>query len=242
MPQRFCVFSIWEQVSDPLNSSLGEEKTAASVGCGNSTVEAEAGPCLGTGDGSLRLSVLGGERAAGLTALQSTIAAGCIVQGKPLITQGAPRMRGWLRPRVAGGSPGRPLVSVPVRMGARAVGVLEVVNRRRASRSAIGMCSSLRVCPNQFGLAIDNLRRRPVGERGRERNVWILTLFGRYVLDHVRGELRGKIFHVRADEQIAFPAPGAGLSTQSPVHGIDQAHAQSHAGDIVAFFPRIPRH
>ncbi len=81
-----------------------------------------------------------------------------------LITQGAQDVRlapgqGWQAVlQVAS------LVSVPVRMGARAVGVLEVVNRRSGKPFSNWDVLELASLSNQFGLAIDNLRRRPVGE------------------------------------------------------------------------------
>ncbi|MDR4472040.1 MAG: hypothetical protein MRJ92_05100 [Nitrospira sp.] len=75
-----------EQVSDLLNSALGErEKLRRALDAAIRLVEAEAGALfLGTSDGSLRLSAIGGERVAGLTAaLQSSVAAGVIARDKP---------------------------------------------------------------------------------------------------------------------------------------------------------------
>ncbi len=158
-----------EQVSDLLNSALGEqEKLRRALDAAIRLVEAEAGALfLGTGDGSLRLSAIGGERAAEITALQSGIAAGVHRTGQAvLITQGAQDARlvagqGWQSVL-----PVASLVSVPVRMGARAVGVLEVVNRRSGKPFSNWDVLELASLSNQFGLAIDNLRRGPVGEAG----------------------------------------------------------------------------
>ena len=61
------------------------------------------------------------------------------------------------------------LVSVPVRMGMRAVGVLEVVNRRSGKPFSNWDVLELASLSNQFGLAIDNLRRGTVGEGGAKR-------------------------------------------------------------------------
>lgn len=158
-----------EQVSDLLNSALGEqEKLRRALDAAIRLVEAEAGALfLGTSDGSLRLSAIGGERVAGLTALQSSVAAGVHRTGQAvLITQNAQDARlaagqGWQAVL-----PVASLVSVPVRMGARAVGVLEVVNRRSGKPFSNWDVLELASLSNQFGLAIDNLRRGPVGEAG----------------------------------------------------------------------------
>ncbi len=158
-----------EQVSDLLNSSLGEQdKLRRALDAAIRLVEAEAGALfLGTSDGSLRLSAIGGERAAGLTAMQSSIAAGVHRTGQAvLITQGAqdarlPAGQGWQAVL-----PVASLVSVPVRMGARAVGVLEVVNRRSGKPFSNWDVLELASLSNQFGLAIDNLRRGAVNADG----------------------------------------------------------------------------
>lgn len=158
-----------EQVSDLLNSALGEqEKLRRALDAAIRLVEAEAGALfLGTSDGSLRLSAIGGERVAGLTVLQSSVAAGVHRTGQAvLITQNAQDARlaagqGWQAVL-----PVASLVSVPVRMGARAVGVLEVVNRRSGKPFSNWDVLELASLSNQFGLAIDNLRRGPVGEAG----------------------------------------------------------------------------
>ncbi len=158
-----------EQVSDLLNSALGEQdKLRRALDAAIRLVEAEAGALfLGTSDGSLRLSAIGGERAAGLTAMQSSIAAGVHRTGQAvLITQGAqdarlPAGQGWQAVL-----PVASLVSVPVRMGARAVGVLEVVNRRSGKPFSNWDVLELASLSNQFGLAIDNLRRGSVNGAG----------------------------------------------------------------------------
>lgn len=158
-----------EQVSDLLNSALGEQdKLRRALDAAIRLVEAEAGALfLGTSDGSLRLSAIGGERAAGLTAMQSSIAAGVHRTGQAvLITQGAqdarlPAGQGWQAVL-----PVTSLVSVPVRMGARAVGVLEVVNRRSGKPFSNWDVLELASLSNQFGLAIDNLRRGSVNGAG----------------------------------------------------------------------------
>lgn len=158
-----------EQVSDLLNSALGEQdKLRRALDAAIRLVEAEAGALfLGTSDGSLRLSAIGGERAAGLTAMQSSIAAGVHRTGQAvLISQGAqdarlPAGQGWQAVL-----PVTSLVSVPVRMGARAVGVLEVVNRRSGKPFSNWDVLELASLSNQFGLAIDNLRRGSVNGAG----------------------------------------------------------------------------
>ena len=157
-----------EQVSDILNSSLAEgEKLRRALDAAVRLVEAEAGALfLVAADGTLTLSAIGGERASGLTALQSTIAAGVYRTGQAvLITQGRQDARlvaghGWQAALSVAS-----LVSVPVRMGARAVGVLEVVNRRSGKPFSNWDVLELASLSNQFGLAIDNLRRGASGGR-----------------------------------------------------------------------------
>ncbi|ODT46310.1 MAG: hypothetical protein ABS70_01045 [Nitrospira sp. SCN 59-13] len=157
-----------EQVSDILNSSLAEEeKLRRALDAAVRLVEAEAGALfLSSPDGTLSLSALGGERAAGLVGLHSTIAAGVHRTGQAvLITQGRqdPRLvagQGWQAALSVAS-----LVSVPVRMGARAVGVLEVVNRRSGKPFSNWDVLELASLSNQFGLAIDNLRRGAGGGR-----------------------------------------------------------------------------
>ncbi len=151
-----------EQVSDILNSSLAEqEKLRRALDAAVRLVEAEAGALfLAAADGTLQLTALGGERATGLAALHSSIAAGVHRTGQAvLITQGRqdPRLiagQGW-----QAALPVASLVSVPVRMGAQAVGVLEVVNRRSGKPFSNWDVLELASLSNQFGLAIDNLRR-----------------------------------------------------------------------------------
>ena len=157
-----------EQVSDILNSSLAEEeKLRRALDAAIRLVEAEAGALfLGSSDGTLKLSAIGGERANGLTALQSVIAAGVHRTGQAvLITQGRQDARlvagqGW-----QAALPVASLVSVPVRMGAQAVGVLEVINRRSGKPFSNWDVLELASLSNQFGLAIDNLRRGVGGGR-----------------------------------------------------------------------------
>ncbi len=151
-----------EQVSDILNSSLAEEeKLRRALDAAVRLVEAEAGALfLASPEGTLSLSAIGGERVAGLSALTSNIAAGVHRTGQAvLITQGRqdPRLvsgQGWQAALSVAS-----LVSVPVRMGARAVGVLEVVNRRSGKPFSNWDVLELASLSNQFGLAIDNLRR-----------------------------------------------------------------------------------
>jgi len=157
-----------EQVSDILNSSLAEdEKLRRALDAAVRLVEAEAGALfLVAADGTLNLSAIGGERSSGLTSLQSTIAAGVYRTGQAvLITQGRqdPRLvagQGWQAALSVAS-----LVSVPVRMGAKAVGVLEVVNRRSGKPFSNWDVLELASLSNQFGLAIDNLRRGAGGNR-----------------------------------------------------------------------------
>ncbi len=158
-----------EQVSDLLNSSLGEEeKLRRALDAAIRLVEAEAGALfLGAVDGTLKLYAVAGEHAAGLSALQSAIAAAVHRTGQAvLITQGVQDARlvsgqGW-QTAISVAS----LVSVPVRTGAQAVGVLEVVNRRSGKPFSNWDVLELASLSNQFGLAIDNLRRRAVGTGG----------------------------------------------------------------------------
>jgi hypothetical protein len=161
-----------EQVSDLLNSSLKEEeKLRCALDAAIRLVEAEAGALfLEAGDGTLRLYSVSGERAAGLTTLQSSIAASVHHTGKAvLITQGQQDSRlvanqGWQAAvQVAS------LVSVPVRAGAQAVGVLEVVNRCSGKPFSNWDVLELASLSNQFGLAIQNLRGRAVGAGGSKQ-------------------------------------------------------------------------
>jgi GAF domain-containing protein len=134
-------------------------------------VEAEAGALfLSAGDGALTLCTVAGERATGLSALHSPVAAGVHRTGQAvLITRGVQDARlvagqGWQSVL-----PVASLVSVPVRMGTQAVGVLEVVNRRSGKPFSNWDVLELASLSNQFGLAIDNLRRGTVGEGGPKR-------------------------------------------------------------------------
>lgn len=161
-----------EQVSDLLNSSLAEEeKLRRALDAAIRLVEAEAGALfLGTGDGTLKLYAVSGERAAGLTALQSSIAAGVHRTGKAvLITQGPQDARLAANQEWQAVIQVASLVSVPIRAGAQAVGVLEVVNRRSGKPFSNWDVLELASLSNQFGLAIDNLRRGKVGEDGTKR-------------------------------------------------------------------------
>ncbi len=161
-----------EQVSDLLNSSLAEEeKLRRALDAAVRLVEAEAGALfLSAGDGALTLCTVAGERAAGLSALHSPIATGVHRTGQAvLITRGEQDTRlvagqGW-----QAALPVASLVSVPVRMGTQAVGVLEVVNRRSGKPFSNWDVLELASLSNQFGLAIDNLRRGIVGEGGPRR-------------------------------------------------------------------------
>jgi GAF domain-containing protein len=161
-----------EQVSDLLNSSLAEEeKLRRALDAAIRLVEAEAGALfLEAGNGTLKLYGVSGERAAGLTRLQSSIAASVHRTGKAvLITQASQDSRlvadqGWQAAvQVAS------LVSVPVRAGAQAVGVLEVVNRCSGKPFSNWDVLELASLSNQFGLAIDNFRRGMGGENGSKR-------------------------------------------------------------------------
>jgi len=150
-----------EQVSDLLNSSLTEgEKLRRALEAAIRLVEAEAGALFLTDpEGTLTLHAVGGERTAGLTALRSSVAADVFRTGQPLlITQGARDGRlashqGWpATMQVAS------LVSVPVRTGLKAVGVLEVVNKRTGKPFSNWDLLELASLSNQFGLAIEQLR------------------------------------------------------------------------------------
>ena len=148
-----------EQVSDVLNSSLPEkEKLGLALDAAIRLVEAEAGALfLEAGDGHLTLHSVGGERARGVVELQSPTALTVHRTGQPLlITQGAldPRTSskdGWHAPL-----PVASLVSVPVRAGVHAAGVLEVVNRRSGKPFSNWDVLELASLSNQFGLAIEN--------------------------------------------------------------------------------------
>ncbi|MGZ8383821.1 MAG: GAF domain-containing protein [Nitrospira sp.] len=158
-----------EQVSDVLNSSLAkEEKLRRALDAAIRLVEAEAGALfLKSEKGTLELYALSGERIVAVPSLQSSIAATVHRTGQPvLITQGAQDNRlvsqeGWLA-----AIPVASLVSVPVRAGVQAVGVLEVVNRRSGKPFSNWDVLELASLSNQFGLAIENLRRGAAGEGG----------------------------------------------------------------------------
>lgn len=158
-----------EQVSDLLNSSLGEEeKLRRALDAAIRLVEAEAGALfLVEHDRSLTLYAAGGERTAGLMSLESSIAAEVHRVGQAvLIAHGAQDARlvahqGWQAT-----IPVASLVSVPIRAGTQAVGVLEVVNKRTGKPFSNWDVLELASLSNQFGLAIENLRRGAGGERG----------------------------------------------------------------------------
>lgn len=158
-----------EQVSDVLNSSLAkEEKLRRALDAAIRLVEAEAGALfLKSEKGTLELYALSGERIVAVPSLQSSIAATVHRTGQPvLITQGAQDNRlvsqeGWQAT-----IPVASLVSVPVRAGVHAVGVLEVVNRRSGKPFSNWDVLELASLSNQFGLAIENLRRGAAGEGG----------------------------------------------------------------------------
>ena len=61
------------------------------------------------------------------------------------------------------------LVSVPVRAGVQAVGVLEVVNRHSGKPFSNWDVLELASLSNQFGLAIENFRRGATGEGGSKQ-------------------------------------------------------------------------
>ncbi len=155
-----------EQVSDLLNSSLAEEeKLRRALDAAIRLVEAEAGALfLGADDGTLKLYAVSGERTGALTALQSSIAANVHRTGQPvLITHGPQDARlvsqqGW-----QAAIPVASLVSVPVRAGVQAVGILEVVNRRTGKPFSHWDVLELASLSNQFGLAIENFRRGATG-------------------------------------------------------------------------------
>ena len=149
-----------EQVSDVLNSSLPEkEKLQRALDAAIRLVEAEAGALfLNTDDGLLKLHSVGGERTRGWTELQSPTAITVHRTGQPLlIAKGSADSRvaaegGW-----QAALPVASLVSVPVRAGVHAAGVLEVVNRRSGKPFSNWDVLELASLSNQFGLAIDNL-------------------------------------------------------------------------------------
>jgi hypothetical protein len=161
-----------EQVSDLLNSSLAEEeKLRRALDAAIRLVEAEAGALfLGAGDGTLKLYAVGGERAAGLTALQSSIAATVHRTGQAvLIAQGSQDARLAANQEWQAAIQVASLVSVPVRAGAQAVGVLEVVNRRSSKPFSNWDVLELASLSNQFGLAIDHVRRGTPAEGQAKR-------------------------------------------------------------------------
>jgi GAF domain-containing protein len=161
-----------EQVSDVLNSSLTEEeKLRRALDAAIRLVEAEAGALfLKADDGTLRLYSISGERAATFRGLQSSIAATVHRTGQPvLITKGTqdPRLisqQGW-----QAALPVSSLVSVPIRAGIHGEGVLEVVNRRSGKPFSNWDVLELSSLSNQFGLAIENFRRRARGESSVRR-------------------------------------------------------------------------
>ena len=148
-----------EQVSDLLNSSLPEkEKLGRALDAAVRLVEAEAGALfLKAGNGLLRQHSVSGERARGLTELQSSTAVTVHQTGQPLlITQGALDSRVAAKEGWPTALPVASLVSVPVRAGVLAVGVLEVVNRRSGKPFSNWDVLELASLSNQFGLAIEN--------------------------------------------------------------------------------------
>jgi hypothetical protein len=161
-----------EQVSDVLNSSLGEEeKLGRALDAAIRLVEAEAGALFLTADdGTLKLYSVSGARVGTFTALQSPIAATVHRTGQPvLITNGTedPRLlphHGW-----QAAAPVTSLLSVPVRAGLHGAGVLEVVNRRSGKPFSNWDVLELASLSNQFGLAIENFRRGAMGERHSRR-------------------------------------------------------------------------
>jgi GAF domain-containing protein len=162
-----------EQVSDLLNSSLAEEeKLRRALDAAVRLVEAEAGALFLTCRRWSIDSLHGRRRARNRTARCFTrpIATGVHRTGQAvLITRGGQDARlvagqGWQTALSVAS-----LVSVPVRMGTRAVGVLEVVNRRSGKPFSNWDVLELASLSNQFGLAIDNLRRGAVGEGGSKR-------------------------------------------------------------------------
>ncbi|MCE3221978.1 MAG: protein of unknown function, contains domain [Nitrospira sp.] len=156
-----------EQVSDVLNSSLGEEeKLRRALDAAVRLVEAEAGALfLKADDGTLKLCSVSGEQAGSLPALQSPIAAMVHRTGQPvLISKGAqdPRLvsgQGWQAV-----IPVASLVSVPIRAGIGGAGVLEVVNRRGGKPFSNWDVLELASLSNQFGLAIESFRRGVAGD------------------------------------------------------------------------------
>ncbi len=150
-----------EQVSDLLNSALTEEdKLRRALDAAIRLVEAEAGALfLGGDDGTLTVFAVSGERAGALTALQSSIAATVHRTGNPvLITEASRDARVVAREGWQAALPVTSLVSVPVRAGIQAVGVLEVVNRRSGKPFSNWDVLGLASLSNQFGLAIENIR------------------------------------------------------------------------------------
>ncbi len=156
-----------EQVSDVLNSSLvKEEKLRRALDAAIRLVEAEAGALfLESQDGTLQLYALSGDRIAAVPSLRSSVAATVHRTGQPvLITQGAQDNR--LTPQEGWQAviPVASLVSVPIRAGVQAVGVLEVVNRRSGKPFSNWDVLELASLSNQFGLAIENFRRGATAE------------------------------------------------------------------------------
>ena len=161
-----------EQVSDLLNSSLAEEeKLRRALDAAIRLVEAEAGALfLEAGDGTLKLYAVSGERAAGVTRLQSSIAASVHRTGKAVLLTQQPRdTRLVANPGWQAAVQVASLVSVPIRAGSQAVGVLEVVNRCSGKPFSNWDVLELASLSNQFGLAIDNFRRGAGGENGSKR-------------------------------------------------------------------------
>ena len=156
-----------EQVSDVLNSSLAkEEKLRRALDAAIRLVEAEAGALfLKSQDGTLQLYALSGDRTAAVPSLQSPIAATVHRTGHPvLITHGVQDNRVMSQEGWSAVIPVASLVSVPVRTGAQAVGVLEVVNRRSGKPFSNWDVLELASLSNQFGLAIENFRKGAAGE------------------------------------------------------------------------------
>lgn len=151
-----------EQVSDLLNSSLPEsDKLRHALEAAVRLVEAEAGALFLAGDdGTLTLCAMGGERGAAGLMLQSPSAVEVFRKGQPLLLK-QENLAPWVSAPQGWQSvfPVTSLVSVPIRAGSRSVGVLEVANRRSGKPFSNWDVLELASLSNQFGLAIDNLRR-----------------------------------------------------------------------------------
>ena len=177
-----------EQVSDVLNSSLGEEeKLRRALDAAIRLVEAETGALFLKGRRWNLEAVLSEWRASRYLdrATISDCRHGASHGATGVDHEGRLRIRAWSHRK--GGRPPSlwprwcPFRSEP----GFTVGVLEVVNRRSGKPFSNWDVLELASLSNQFGLAIENFREEEHGESGFEAGRDRLTFFRRHVFDHI---------------------------------------------------------